>query len=197
MKRKGLFFPLFLVLVILAGVPIIYYSSARDLPVIDGIGGDFTLTGPGGRPFALSETRGKVVMVTFGYTHCPDVCPATLLQMKRLMARLGEAGENFRVLFVTLDPERDTAEVLTNYVGFFGPWVTGLTGSLDQIQDVTGSYRTFFKKSESGSKAGYLVAHSDFVYLLDHLGRTRVIYHYNEPLEKMVEDAKLLLADIP
>lgn len=174
-------------------------SKANDshLPVIEEIGGNFQLVGAEMQPVGLRDFRGKVVMLTFGYTHCPDVCPTTLLSMKRLRARLSSNSDRFVVLFVTLDPERDTPGIIGEFVEFFGEGIVGLSGDLRQIRNVTSIYKTTFKKVNSRGKAGYMISHSDFIYLIDWKGRTRGIYHHNDPLRKISEDVKALLAKLP
>lgn len=179
-------------LTLLAPLPAL---AEQPLPVLEQIGADFQLTGSGGKPMGRSDFSGKIVMLTFGYTHCPDVCPTTLFAMKRLRVSLGDAAQNLRVVFITLDPERDTQAHLDTYVGYFGDGIVALTGTIAQIRGVTSSYKTFFEKRAAQGASEYIVAHSDFIYLLDGQGRTRAIYHHDEPIEKMAPDIRALLAE--
>ena len=191
---------LLVLLTLLIGWRVLLSISVADdsqLPIIKDIGGNFELVGTEMQPVGLRDFRGKVVMLTFGYTHCPDTCPTTMLRMKRLRARLNSNRDRFVVLFVTLDPERDTPRIMGEYVEYFDAGIVGLTGALGQIRNVTSIYKTTFKKVNSRSKAGYMISHSDFIYLIDGKGRTRGIYHHNEPLQKISGDVQALLAKLP
>ena len=129
---------------------------------------DFTLQGSNGRPVTLSEFRGKPVLLYFGYTTCPDVCPTTLADLRMAMQELGSAKDKVQVLFVTVDPERDTAERLATYLQFFDPSFIGLTGSLPDIEAIASRFGVIFKKNTTiTSAADYLVDHTSAVLLLD------------------------------
>ena len=176
----------------LAGPP---QPTAAGLPVLKEIGTDFQLLGPRGRAFRLKDFRGKVVMLSFGYTHCPDVCPTTLQKLARVRKGLKGKAKDLRLLFITLDPERDTPQVLEKYVAFFGESILGLTGTRQQIKAVAAGFKTVFRKNTgSKSKAGYLISHGDFIYLLDRAGRTRALYHHNTPTWKISADVYALVA---
>lgn len=136
-------------------------------------GGDFTLHGSKG-PVALHDFRGKVVVLYFGYTFCPDVCPTSLAALREGLARLAP-GERIRVkpLFVTVDPERDTLDKLDAYTAFFDPDLTGLTGTPEEIAQVAGQYGAAYRKHSRPENGDYVVDHSAFVYLVGPDGTLR------------------------
>lgn len=139
------------------------------------IGGPFTLTDQQGRPLSLGQLQGNAVLLAFGYTHCPDICPLTLSKMTAVLKALGPLATSTRMVFITVDPERDTPKVLHAYLGFFDARIVGLTGSLADVQGVATRYAAGFKKVEQGSAAGYLVNHVGFFYLLDPAGKVQYI----------------------
>ena len=142
-------------------------ASGEDMPA----GGDFTLTSLQG-PVNLSDHRGKVVLLFFGFTSCADVCPLSLARVGACLSSL-EAGQADRVsaMFITLDPERDTAERMGQYAGFFHPGIVGLTGDAEAIDDVTARYGiTWERKSSPGSALGYSISHPDTILLVDAEG---------------------------
>ncbi len=120
---------------------------------------DFTLMTAGEQQVRLSDYRGKYVMIYFGYTNCPDFCPALLNEMAGAMALLGDDAEQVQLLVISVDPEQDTPDKIAEYAAFFDPSFVGLSGSLSDIQQVADNYDIFFEKEEVGSAAGYLVAH--------------------------------------
>ena len=139
-------------------------ASGEDMPA----GGEFTLTSLQG-PVNLSDHRGKVVLLFFGYTSCPDICPISLARIGACLSSL-EAGqaEQVSAMFITLDPERDTAERMGRYAGFFHPGIVGLTGDPEAIDDVTGRYGiTWERKSSPESALGYSISHPDTILLVD------------------------------
>ena len=131
-------------------------------------GGDFTLQSVEG-PVSLGDHRGKVVLLFFGYTSCPDICPLSLLRIGNCLSSLeGKQAEQVSALFITLDPGRDTVERMDQYAGFFHPEIIGLTGGVEEIDDVTARYGiTWERKSASGSALGYSIAHPDTILLVD------------------------------
>jgi len=148
-------------------------------------GGDFTLQSAGG-PVALEDFRGKVVLLYFGYTFCPDVCPTNLGFIAAAMEQLAAAeSEQVQVLFVSVDPERDTLEKLQAYAGFFHPRVIGITGTPDQVAQAAALYGAAYRKvPQPDSATGYLVDHSANTYLLDRSGKMRrVLAHATAPDE--------------
>lgn len=155
----------------------------------------FEMTNDFGQPVTQADYRGKVTVLYFGYTHCPDVCPLTLVNLHTVLQKLGKPADDVRVLFVTVDPARDTVPVLHQYVNAFDPRIVGLTGTGDQIAELAKRYRTFYKpQPASGStSAGYEVTHSSAIYFFDRDGRARVLATPGSTNEAMFHDLKLLL----
>ena len=168
-------------------------SANTPLPIHDKWGGDFTLTDHYGTPMQLSDFSGKVVLLNFGYTHCPDVCPTTMFNMKRLMSQLGDDGAQVQVLFITLDPERDTPQRLQSYVEYFDSGFVGLTGTTDEIKHIADRYGMRYEKEGMASSLEYSIAHTGLIYLLDQQGRIRVFFKLNAPAERIAQDVRLLL----
>ena len=156
-------------------------------------GGDFSLTGPEGKTVSLEDFRNKVVLIYFGYTFCPDVCPVTLSNLKLLMLSLQEKAEDVQVIFISIDPERDTFQKLKDYVPYFHPTFIGLTGSEAELASVAKKYQTFYLKQKVESEAGYLMAHSDVVILVDQNGKYRGRYKSKYDLDKLTTDIRWLL----
>ena len=156
-------------------------------------GGDFSLTGPEGKTVSLEDFRNKVVLIYFGYTFCPDVCPITLSNLKMLMLSLEEKAEDVQVIFISIDPERDTYQKLKDYVPYFHPTFIGLTGSEAELASVAKKYQTFYLKQKVESEAGYLMAHTDVVILVDQNGRFRGRYKSKYDLDKLTTDIRWLL----
>ena len=142
-------------------------ASGEDMPA----GGEFTLTSLQG-PVNLSDHRGKVVLLFFGYTSCPDICPISLARIGACLSSLeAEQAEQVSAMFITLDPERDTAERMGRYAGFFHPGIVGLTGDAEAIDDVAGRYGiTWERKSSPESALGYSISHPDTILLVDAEG---------------------------
>lgn len=153
---------------------------ASGLPVYDSVGGDFTLVDHDGQEARLSQYRGKAVLLHFGFTHCPDVCPTTLLEVARIKKDLGPLAERFQNLFVSVDPDRDTPARLKEYVQYFDPDIVGLTGSKAQLDEMTGNYKAFYELRREGSETDYNVDHSSYGYLIDTQGRVRSMHPYND-----------------
>jgi protein SCO1/2 len=156
---------------------------------------DFELSATDGETFRLSDQRGKVTLMFFGYTSCPDVCPTTLAEANQVLKGLGDDSEQVRFVFITVDPERDTPEVLDTYVKAFNPAIIGLTGSPDQLSAVRQDYGIFAEKEAlENSAVGYVVNHTARVFLVDAEGRLRLSYSYGTPPEDIVEDIRHLLS---
>jgi protein SCO1 len=155
---------------------------------------DFALKTPDGSEFRLSKHRGEVVVLSFGYTFCPDVCPTTLVELSQVRAVLGERAKQVQVLFITLDPERDTPERLGIYTRAFDPTFLGLTGTPEQLAQVRQAYGVIAEQEVvSGTAAAYLIAHSAHMYVVDPQGRLRVVFPFGMAIEEMVHDIKQLL----
>lgn len=136
------------------------------------IGGEFSLTNHKGEPVTDKDFRGKYMLVSFGYTFCPDICPAELQLMTDAMEKLGEKQSEVTPVFVTIDPARDTVEQMRDYVSNFHPRMVGLTGTADQIKQAAEAYRVFYAKAETEKPDDqyYLMDHSTFIYLMDRNG---------------------------
>jgi len=134
------------------------------------IGGPFTLTGTDGRPFASSRLNGKPAAIFFGFTHCPDVCPTTLARLAKLRRQLGQGDDALAIVFVTVDPERDTPAELGNYLTLYDTPVVGLTGSPTQIEQIKKQFGVYSRKVEQPG-GGYSVDHTASVILLDRSGQ--------------------------
>ncbi|MDO4879496.1 MAG: SCO family protein [Neisseria sp.] len=162
----------------------------------DDIGGDFTLTDGSGKPFALSSLKGKVVLLTFGYTNCPDVCPTSLLTYNDVVSQLDGAAKDVAVVFVSVDPERDTPEAVGKYAKTFNPDFIGLTATGSQsIPVVKQQYRVVSAKSQQQSDGIYLVDHTAGTYVLDKSGETVLFEKYGNTAAEIAEDVKTLLAE--
>ncbi|SMC24333.1 protein SCO1/2 [Andreprevotia lacus DSM 23236] len=154
-------------------------------------GGDFQLTTHTGKQSKLSDYRGKAVALFFGYTNCPDVCPTTMSELKAAMQQLGPKADQVQVLFVSVDPERDTQNVLSHYVPAFDPRFVGLTGTLAQVEKVAEQYKIIIQKQGSGSS--YTVDHSAGTYLLDKEGKLRVLVNYGAGPQILAHDLGVLV----
>jgi len=144
--------------------------------------------------FHLADHTGKIILAFFGYTSCPDVCPSTLSDMKRVAGILDDDSESIVVLFITVDPERDTVEKLNAYVSLFDSRFLGLTGDEDQLEKVWRDYGVFREiDTTSQTAAGYLVNHSSRIYLIDQDGRLFLTYAYGTPADDIAKDVAYLL----
>jgi protein SCO1/2 len=156
---------------------------------------DFALQGSDGAELRLSRYRGKVVAIGFGYTSCPDVCPTTLAELAEVRRKLGKAGKEFQVIYVTVDPERDSVERLRTYVTAFDPTFLGATGTARQLVDVRAAYGIQVSKQPiAGSQSAYLVHHSSFVYFIDRSGKLRSMMPFGgRSVDDITSDIKVLL----
>ena len=161
----------------------------EDLPVAD-----FTLTTKDGQRVNLRDYRGKLVLLYFGYTHCPDMCPTTLAEVKVAMEQLGAQADDVQMIMVSVDPERDKPDRLTDYVQRFDQHFLGVTGTPDEVQATATAFGiTYFK--EAGSTAtGYLVAHSTQLHVVDRRGHVRMLFKFGTSGEEMAADLKYLLS---
>lgn len=155
---------------------------------------EFELARGNGESFRLGEARGDVVLLFFGYTSCPDICPTTMAELKTALDRVGrEKAENVKVVFVTVDPQRDTPERVQEYVNHFDDDFIGLSGSEAELAKVWNEYGVFREVVDGTSAAGYLVDHTARVTLIDQQGHLRVSYSFDAPVENIVHDLQLLL----
>lgn len=159
----------------------------------ENLGGDFTLTGGDNKPFSLSSLKGKVVILSFGYTHCPDICPTGLATHTDVLKQLGGAAKDAAVVFVSVDPERDSPELVGKYAKLFDDRLIGLSAAEGQnIEDVKKLYRvTAAKVPQSGG--GYSVDHSAGTYLIGKDGKTAVYEPFGKTATEIADDVKILL----
>ena len=149
------------------------------------VGGEFTLTDARGRRVSLKDFRGKLVLLYFGFATCPDVCPTDLQAIGRALRALGPAGDRIQPIFVTLDPARDTREVIGAYAAAFHPRFVALTGSEPEIRKVATAFKVFYEKVPLPGALGYTIDHAAFTYLLDAQGRYVGIYPPGTPADRM------------
>ena len=155
---------------------------------------EIVLPSAGGKPFKLSEQRGKVVVLEFGYTHCVDVCPVSLAALTQARQKLGAAGADVQLVFITVDPARDDAARLRNYLKPFDPGIAGLTGSSAQIDAVLKAYGiSATRRPVDGSATDYTMHHSSYLYFIDRKGMQRALMPFGRPADDIVHDLTLLL----
>jgi len=152
------------------------------------IGRDFELTDHTGKRRTLADYRGKVVALFFGFTQCPDICPTTLAELAQVRKDLGADGDKFQVLFITLDPERDTQDVLASFVPAFDPSFVGIRGSKAEIDRVAKDFKVFAEKVTAQDGVGYTIDHTAATYVFDTKGRVRLFARHGH--------ASSLLADL-
>jgi protein SCO1 len=156
---------------------------------------DFTLqSSDGGAPMSLSDFRGQYVLLYFGYTYCPDVCPLTMNDLAAMAGELGERRmENVQVIFISVDPDRDTPEHLASYLPHFHPDFLGMTGAVEDIQPVASQFGIFFQSHGGPGEGGYLVDHTSSVTLIDPQGRVRMVFPYGVSGAEMAQDLRYLM----
>lgn len=154
---------------------------------------DFRLTDHNGRVRTLADFRGKAVVMFFGYTQCPDVCPTTMLEMKTVLQQLGPDAQRVQVLFVTVDPERDTRELLASYVPAFDQTFLGLYGDMETTAKTAKEFRVFYQKQPGSTPTSYTVDHSAGSYVFDPQGRVRLFVRHGDGGANLVADLRLLL----
>ena len=158
---------------------------ARDLP----------LTDQHGKARHLSDFAGKVVVVFFGFTQCPDVCPTSMQELAEVKKMLGADGDRLQGIFVTVDPERDTPEVLAAYMANFDPSFLALRGSPEQLAAVAKDFKIYYKKVEGKTPTSYSMDHSAGSYVYDTAGRLRLYHRYGSGAQALASDVKVLLAE--
>jgi protein SCO1/2 len=157
---------------------------------------DFVLTKADGTSFQASEMRGKVVLLFFGYTSCPDVCPTTMAELNQALAQLSdEDADKVQMVFVTVDPDRDTPERTQEYVDHFNPKFIGLSGTEAELTKVWSDYGVYREIVEGVSAAGYSVDHTARVTMIDEQGNLRVSFGFETPVEDIVHDLKMIFKE--
>jgi len=172
--------------------PPVFQGSLIDPPIL---AKDFLLHDQNGQPFRLSDQHGKVVLLYFGYTYCPDVCPATLVDFKRIREGLGDRVNEVEFVFITVDPDRDTTDQMKNYLGGFAPNFIGLRDEPPVLQQVWADYGIAPQKQPGAGTAGYLVDHPARVYVIDRSGNLRLTFPFGLAAEAMLHDVLVLFAD--
>ena len=177
------------------------FSACTPKPVAfvgtDITGADFpkplALTDHNGKKRTMQDFAGKVVVLFFGYTHCPDVCPTTMVELKNTMKLLGDKSDEVQVLFVTVDPARDTQQVLAQFVPSFDKRFIGLWGSLQETAETIGNFKIYFAKVAGKTDADYTIDHSSGMYVFDKAGKIRLYTSYGQKPADIASDIKKLL----
>jgi len=159
---------------------------------VGSVGGPFSLIGTDGQAVTEADFAGRPRAMFFGFTHCPDVCPTTLAEAEGWLKALGPAGDDLKIVFVSVDPERDTPELMKNYLSAFDPRIVGLTGTPEQIAAVTKAYRVYARKVELEG-GDYTMDHSAAVLLFDRNGDFAGTVDYRDPQDKAVEKLKAVV----
>jgi protein SCO1/2 len=190
--RSGLIVGMALGLILVVGLGMIFLSGPYQYqgslidPPVQAV--DFTLIDQQGQSFKLSEQRGSTVLIFFGYTHCPDICPTTLAEYQEILTGLKDQASKVRFVFITVDPERDTPEQLAEYIEFFNPSFVGLTEERKNLEPVWKAYGVYQQKQDVGSAAGYLVDHSTRMYVVDPKGNLVLTYPFGFETQKIIDD---------
>jgi protein SCO1/2 len=174
-----------------AGKPYRFHGSVLDPPAS---AADFILTDQNGQPFTLSQQHGKVALVYFGYTHCPDECPLTMTTFARVRAALGDKADSVRFIFITVDPDRDTRDQIRSYLAKFDPTIIGLNGSLDELAPVWKNYGVFVSIPEHNLVFNYSVNHISRIYAIDEKGNLRMTYTIDVDSSILADDVRHLIA---
>ena len=176
------------------GTPPAAADESAGLPVLP-IGGEFTLTDHNGQPFSLSSLKGKVVLIFFGYTMCPDACPTTLSKLSSAYARLTpDERARVKAVYISIDPERDTPAVMKDHLTYFGVDAIGLTGTVEGTSAVARQFGAHFEKTDDKTAAGYLMSHTVSIFGLDAEGQTRLLIDYEASVDLVVKEIRALLA---
>jgi protein SCO1/2 len=177
------------------GVPLPKTAFANtDITGLD-YGKDFSLTDHNGKPRTIADFRGKLVFVFFGYTHCPDICPTTLSDMAGIMKSLGSDADKLQVLFITLDPERDTPEVMAGYVPAFHSGFLGLYGDRAATEKVARDFKLFQQRVPGPDGKSYTIDHTAASYVFDTRGHLRLFVRHGQNGAPLLNDLKLLLSE--
>jgi protein SCO1 len=188
-------------LCLLAAAVAEFGCGGQQPPKVLGIGGDFTLTDQNGMPFMLSSLHGDVVLIFFGYTSCPDVCPTTMSKIASVYRALGSDAARLKTVYISVDTKRDTPPVLKAYLTNFKTVnAIGLTGTIPQIDKVTSMYGAQYEidpvTAPDGTKT-YSVGHTTSIYVLDAEGRARLIFDYEDSVEDMTNGIRGLVREAP
>jgi protein SCO1/2 len=173
------------------------HTFAGVAPDPIGLAPDFALTDENGQPFKLSDLRGKWILLAYGYTHCPDVCPLTLSRLRDVKKTIDANGDRVQVVFVTIDPERDTPDIMQKYVSHFDQQFDqkfkGLSGTPPEIAQAAKAYNVKYEKKDSTSASGYSMAHTAEVYLIDPQFNWRMTFPFGVKAEEIAADLQYLM----
>lgn len=188
--------------VLLTSAGVLLTACSKDKPEFRGVdiseveyARDLQLPDHNGQQRSLKDFHGKVVVVFFGYTQCPDVCPTTMQEMAEVKKMLGPDGDRLQSIFVTVDPERDTPDMLKAYMGNFDPSFLALRGTPEQTAAVAKDFKIYFKKVDGKTPTSYTMDHSAGSYIYDTQGRLRVYYRYGSGTEALAADVRTLLKE--
>ena len=183
-----------------AGVAVLSAGCTPSAPAFNGVditgasyARDFALTDAAGKRRTLAEFRGKLVVVFFGFAQCPDVCPTTLADLAQVKKRLGSDGERIQVVFITVDPERDSPQVLASFVPAFDPSFIGLTGTSEEIAAAAREFKVFYQKVAGKTETSYTIDHTAGAYVFDREGRVRLFIRHATGAEAIAADLQRLL----
>ena len=186
--------------VIIAGVASLLMACTPEKPQFKNIdltgadyAKDFSLPDQYGKTRTIKDFAGKVVVVFFGFTQCPDVCPTSMAELAGIKKSLGTEGDKLQAIFITVDPERDTPELLKAYMGNFDPTFLALRPSIDKLPDVAKDFKIYYKKVEGRTAGSYSMDHSAGSYVFDPKGRVRLYNRYGSGAEGLTDDIRLLL----
>ena len=202
MNRKKVYYALITVLILIViGWGIILFLLFMERSKSDfygnsyeGVAPEFALTSHEGNEVKLSDFKGKAVLLFFGYSYCPDICPVTMGTLKTVTDNLGEDGDKVQVLFITVDPQRDDVEKLQGYVPYFDESFIGLTGTPEEIDKVAEDYNAFYMKEEIEGESEYLMGHTSSVYLINPKGKFELRYpQHRMDAASIAEDIKKIL----
>lgn len=192
LPRRSLIFLVFLIAVAMAGCggPYQYHGLFLETPKP---APDVTLTDMNGQPAKLTDFAGKVVLLYFGYTFCPDVCPTSLSAFNKALEQMGSKADEVQLVMVSVDPERDTPAVLKSYLANFNPDFIGMTGTEEQIAQAATPFGVIYQKHEGTAATGYLVDHTASLMVLDRAGNMRLVLPFETPPEDIAADLKQML----
>ena len=171
-----------ILLIVIGGIALIQLNPRKggSSSALAGVGGPFSLVDHRGRPVTERDYLGKPTLIFFGFTNCPDICPTTLFELTTRLKELGSEADRLNVLFITVDPERDTPEQLALYLSSFDPHITGLSGTLENIAAVMTRYRVYARKVPLDG-GGYTMDHTAAIYMMNGKGQFTGIMNYQEP----------------
>ena len=177
----------FIMIGITPNKPIAGKGSTIDNKTNTSIGGKFSLTSHNGEIFSEQDLQGKITLIYFGFTFCPDICPTSLEKFSTVVDVLAKYNIDVTPIFITVDPKRDTQAVLKEYLTYFNPKIIGLTGTEKQIQDVASKFKIFYSIAEDGNTDNYMIDHTSLCYLFDKDGKYYTHFYYDTSAKEIIE----------